>query len=143
MLSKSKIIDLSRFHVKYFQLFLETLKENTAGRILQVLKEKKQKPTPWEEANDISRGYLQRAAERGINIGVDVVEKILLQYPDIDPYWLITGSRLTGNKGEKHTTAINTDEAAIRQEIEKYRRAAASLARVNLINDCFRRTSRI
>lgn len=79
------------------------MSENIAQRILQILKEKKIKPTPFEETKGISRGYLKKAADTGTGLGIEIVEKILLEYPDIDPIWLITGKELRRNTDKKLT----------------------------------------
>lgn len=119
--------------------------DNIGARILRILQERGIKPTPFEESQDISRGYLKRAADNGTGIGSEIVEKILLKFGDVDAYWLITGKEVDKNieqKAENLTAATNSNEAAVlRKEIEKYkdqaekyRKAADALARVNLMN---------
>lgn len=84
---------------------------NIATRILKVLHDNGLKPTPWEEANEVSRGYLNRAAEKNINIGSDIVEKILLQFPGLDVQWLITGKESSGNTTQKPTSERKDDRS--------------------------------
>lgn len=81
--------------------------DNIGKRILHVLKENGQKPTPFEERKDISRGYLKRAADTGHGIGTEIVEKILQEFPGTDAYWLMTGvsgQPINGEKSENHTS---------------------------------------
>lgn len=90
--------------MKNFQLFFRVAETDNIGRrILKILKEKKIKPTPFEDGIDISRGYIKRAAENNTGLGSEIVEKILLKFPDIDAYWLITGIYLSRNTDENST----------------------------------------
>lgn len=90
--------------MKNFQLFFRVAETDNIGkRILEILKEKKIKPTPLEEELKISRGYINRAAENNTGLGSDIVEKILLKFPDINAYWLITGVYLSRNTDENLT----------------------------------------
>jgi hypothetical protein len=82
---------------------------NIGKRILQILKEKGIKPTPFEERKEISRGYLDRAAKKGTGIGSEIVE-ILLEFPDVDAYWIITGQVLTGSNKENIASVGNNPE---------------------------------
>lgn len=90
--------------MKNFQLFFRVAETDNIGkRILEILKEKKIKPTPFEDEIDISRGYIKRAAENSTGLGSEIVEKILLKFPDINAFWLITGIHLSINTDENLT----------------------------------------
>jgi hypothetical protein len=95
--------------------------DNIGTRILKVLKDKGIKPTPFELSKDISRGYLKRAAESGTGIGSEIVEKILLEFSDIDSYWLITGKELSRNTDKNIQPQQNDSEAAVRAELKRMR----------------------
>lgn len=72
--------------------------------MLEFLKKKGIKPTPWEVENEISKGYLQKAALSGGSIGSEIVDKFLKRFKgEVDPYWLITGEYLSGNTEKKGT----------------------------------------
>jgi hypothetical protein len=100
--------------------------DNIGKRILGILKEKGMKPTPFEDRIEISRGYLKRAAENGTGLGSEIVEKILLEFPGTDAYWLITGTYLSRNTDDNLTDLTkNMNNEDLNLEVKMVKRLLA------------------
>lgn len=84
--------------------------------MLEILKEKRIAPTNWEKANGISKGYIKSATEAGRTFGLDIVEKFLLAFPEVDANWLITSN---SRDHEKLTPASKVEEPELIYEKEK------------------------
>lgn len=69
-------------------------------RLFQYFDFKGIKYTPAERELNLSNGYLGKMRARGASIGSEIIEKIILKYPDISPEWLLTGAgqMLRGNE---------------------------------------------
>lgn len=64
----------------------------TIERLFQYFDYKGIKYTPVERELGLSNGYLGKMRARGASIGSEIIEKIVLNYPDINPEWLLTGA---------------------------------------------------
>lgn len=64
----------------------------TIERLFQYFDYKGIKYTPVERELGLSNGYLGKMRARGASIGSEIIEKIVLYYPDINPEWLLTGA---------------------------------------------------
>lgn len=60
----------------------------------------------FENSLGTSRGGISKAVKDGGNIGSNVLENILISYPDLSAEWLLTGA---GNMLKKETTSIISD----------------------------------
>jgi len=49
------------------------------------------KPTPLEKELGLSNGYLGKMLKRQSSIGSDIIEKIVVFFPDLNVNWLIIG----------------------------------------------------
>lgn len=87
----------------------------------------------WEAANGISNGYLRRSAKDKTNIGINLIDNFLYKFPEVDVTWLITGEA-SGAQNDKKLTAATNEAAVWKRQAEVYRKAADSLARINLMN---------
>lgn len=63
----------------------------TIERLFQYFDFKGIKYSPAERDLGLSNGYLGKMRARGASIGSEIIEKIILNYPDISPEWLLTG----------------------------------------------------
>lgn len=61
----------------------------------------------FENSLGASRGSISKAVKDGKSIGSQMLEKILVVYPDMDPTWLLTGD---GNmiRGKEENTSVKT-----------------------------------
>lgn len=69
----------------------------------------------------LSAGYLRKAAKNRINIGVDILEYFLGEFPDVEAEWLISGKGNQYKAKEKHTAATKMSEAAVLVALEGFR----------------------
>jgi hypothetical protein len=91
-------------------------KPHICARMVEIIEASGQSVAQWEKdakKNNIkvSGGYLRKAAIKHINIGIDLVEYFLAQFPDVNVEWLIKGvgvSRITDKNREKSTTEIKS-----------------------------------
>jgi hypothetical protein len=65
------------------------MEENVKTRFLRFIKEKGIGQTKCEEICGLSRGYFSKIKD---NFGTDVLNKIIIAFPDINALWLITGN---------------------------------------------------
>jgi hypothetical protein len=61
-------------------------------RVYQYLKHKQIRPIRFEKANGFSNGYLGTQLKRKGNLGEDVVNRIVRNFPDISLEWLMLGN---------------------------------------------------
>lgn len=91
-------------------------KPHICARMVEIIEASGQSVAQWEEdAKEkkikVSGGYLRKAAKKHINIGIDLVEYFLAQFPDVNVEWLIKGvgvSRNTEKNKEKAPTDIKS-----------------------------------
>jgi phage repressor protein C with HTH and peptisase S24 domain len=63
----------------------------------------------FENSIDASRGAISKAVKEGKSIGSNVLEKILSEYTDLNPVWLLTGvGEMFNNADEVTDRAIKT-----------------------------------
>lgn len=78
----------------------------------------------FENKLGASRGSISKAVKDGKSIGSNVLEKIMLLYPDLNPVWLLTGtgSMLTDEVSEPAVTTfkLKTDATVESQQIPLY-----------------------
>jgi len=78
----------------------------------------------FENKLGASRGSISKAVKDGKSIGSNVLEKIMLLYPDLNPAWLLTGagSMLTDGASEPAVTTfkLKTDATVESQQIPLY-----------------------
>ena len=78
----------------------------------------------FENKLGASRGSISKAVKDGKSIGSNVLEKIMLLYPDLNPAWLLTGagSMLTDEVTEPAVTTfkLKTDTTVESQQIPLY-----------------------
>lgn len=87
-----------------------TKKEHICARMVKVIEDTKNSVRSFETkaANQgvkVSGGYLRKAAKNNTNIGIDIIDYFLDQFPDINPAWLLKG---IGNV-KNHTSATKDD----------------------------------
>jgi len=91
----------------------------------------------FENSLGASRGSISKAVKDGKSIGSNVLEKILLFYPDLNPTWLLTGQGdmyLDKSESSIKTFRLKTDTTLESQQIPLYdMEAVAGL--VPLFND--------
>ncbi|WP_159801464.1 S24 family peptidase [Flavobacterium sp. MK4S-17] len=75
----------------------------------------------FENSLEASRGSISKAVKEGKSIGSNMLEKILLHYPDLNPEWLLTGSgeMLISNTKIK-SYGLKTDYGIENQQIPLY-----------------------
>lgn len=64
---------------------------NRLQQFIQVIGET---PTSLESKIGVSKGAIYKAVKNGKKVGVEILEKILLRYPNLNLNWLVTGSGL-------------------------------------------------
>ena len=78
----------------------------------------------FENKLGASRGSISKAVKDGKSIGSNVLEKIMMLYPDLNPAWLLTGagSMFTDGTSETAVTTfrLKTDSAVESQQIPLY-----------------------
>jgi phage repressor protein C with HTH and peptisase S24 domain len=79
----------------------------------------------FENSLGASRGSISKAVKEGKSIGSNVLEKILLTYPDLNPAWLLTGQGdmfLDGSEDVQNvkTYRLKTDTTVESQQIPLY-----------------------
>ena len=77
----------------------------TIERLFQYFDFKGIKYSPAERDLGLSNGYLGKMRTRGASIGSEIIEKIILNYPDINPEWLLAG---IGQMLRSNSDKINT-----------------------------------
>lgn len=65
--------------------------QNVVNRLNLYLQEKKINIFEFETTNSFSNGAFRKAIKNNGAIGSDKIEKILSNYPDLNPIWLMTG----------------------------------------------------
>lgn len=96
-----------------------------SARVGQYLEEKKISYYAFENSLGASRGSISKAVKDGKSIGSNMLEKILLMYPDLNPAWLLTGEgeMLLHNTEDSRvvkTYRLKTDTAVESQQIPLY-----------------------
>ncbi|HYH15030.1 MAG TPA: hypothetical protein VD794_07415, partial [Flavisolibacter sp.] len=56
---------------------------------------------------------------KGSDVATDIIEAILLRFPDIDPMWLITGKEKSGSVPDAITSQIEDEINTMRSSLEK------------------------
>lgn len=96
------------------------LEDHICDRMIQIIESKGLVLTKfeekWREEGKISVGYLARAAKQKTNIGINLIDNFLQEFPDTDVQWLITGVLPRNEKPKKHTAATKDDEAAVSED---------------------------
>lgn len=96
-----------------------------SARVGEYLEEKKISYYAFENSLGASRGSISKAVKDGKSIGSNMLEKILLMYPDLNPTWLLTGEgkMLLHNTEDSRmvkTYQLKTDTAVESQQIPLY-----------------------
>lgn len=96
-------------------------KEHVCTRMVRIIEENGLSVAQFEnEAAEtgiaVSGGYLRKAAKKGTNIGIDLLDYFLAKFNHVDANWLITGSGDSGKIEKKGTAATNSVEAAVLRE---------------------------
>jgi transcriptional regulator with XRE-family HTH domain len=100
--------------------------------IVDFLKEKGVSQRKFGADMDVSESALSTYNRMSSAMGIDLLDKIMSTYPDIKHRII---AYLGGNTDKNITAAPFSEEAAVlRLEVEKYRKAADALARINLMN---------
>jgi hypothetical protein len=91
-------------------------KQHICARMVEIIEGAGMSVAKWEQDAaekevKVSGGYLRKAAKNNTNIGIDLVDYFLEQFPDVNVEWLITGRGLRRNTDKKVQPQQNSSEA--------------------------------
>lgn len=84
----------------------------TADRLKSYIETKGISYYAFENAVGVSRGTISKAVKEGKNLGSQILENILITYPDLSAHWLLTGEGEMIRKDAHLNTHLNTHPLA-------------------------------
>lgn len=93
--------------------------ENTLHRIKKYLDFKGINISSFEKSVDFSNGSFASQLKKNKTIGVDKLENIVKNYPDLDVYWLLTGKGKMIAKILKNELSVETEVSPNESELLK------------------------
>jgi len=94
-----------------YQIF-SVVSKKLIHRVKEFLDYKNLSMRKFDLSIGLSDGYTQRTLKNKGSVGSDAIEKIIETYPEINPYWLITGNgdMTTYNREEKSLNIVNENK---------------------------------
>jgi hypothetical protein len=83
---------------------------------------KRIKPGSVDRAIEVGNGYIGKQLKARASVGSDILEKIFMKYPDLNPVWVLTGR---GNmidlpeNGSVPQSAVDTQQVQLSTEEQK------------------------
>ena len=99
---------------------IEKYMNEQAQRIISIMQDKRMSPAQFSEAIGIQRAAMSHITNGRNNPSADVLTKIIENFVDINPGWLLTGKGTMKNDGTntqstKNQAAIQTQNQAVNQ----------------------------
>ncbi|WP_340203268.1 helix-turn-helix transcriptional regulator [Ascidiimonas sp. W6] len=104
-------------------------------RIKQFIEKRNLSLRSFDESIGMSKGYMSRQIKANASIGSDVLERMLNQYPELNPVWLLKGEGsmftmgdgLVGDPGDPyyrrdafaHTLAVYMDHPMVSEKLKE------------------------
>lgn len=103
-------------------------------RLNRYLERKDISPYAFEKACGVANGYLGKQSRGKGSVGSEILEKISVQYPDLNLVWLITGKgRMIVPPGKnKYTRGSDAQELKEEEAVYSIRNKLAGLLREHL-----------
>lgn len=85
-------------------------------RLNEYLKFKNLKPGSVDRIIEVGNGYIGKQIKASASIGSDILERIFLNFPDLNPAWLFTGM---GNMINTDSTDTHARESVEAEQLSK------------------------